>query len=59
MYVFNSIQDGEGQGHKRPPHINLNYFPFFISLNKCNRCCNTIDDLSRKQYLLRKAKDKS
>ena len=26
----------------------LNYYPFIISLDKCNGCCNAVDDLSTK-----------
>ena len=26
----------------------LNYYPFVVSLDKCSRICNAIDDLSTK-----------
>ena len=28
--------------------IELNYFPFMISLDKCQGSCNAVDDLSTK-----------
>ena len=28
--------------------VELNYYPFVISLVKCNRDCNAVDDLSTK-----------
>ena len=37
----------------RPTLINLNpiehnYYPFMVSLDKCNGSCNAVDDLSTK-----------
>ena len=32
-------------------HVELNYYPFMISLDKCNGSCNTLDDLSTKIYV--------
>ena len=29
--------------------VELNYFPFMISLDKCNGSCNAADDLSMKR----------
>ena len=37
--------------------IELNYYPFMISLNKCNGSCNAIDDLSKKICILGETKD--
>ena len=37
--------------------IELNYYPFMISLDKCNRSCNAINDLSTKICVPSKAKD--
>ena len=39
----------------RPAIINLSpvelkYYPFMISLDKCNRICNAVDDLSTKTW---------
>ena len=28
--------------------VELNYYPFIISLDKCSRSCNVVDDLSAK-----------
>ena len=28
--------------------VELNYYPFIISLDKCNGSCNAADDLSKK-----------
>ena len=28
--------------------VELNYYPFMISLDKCSRSCNVVDDLSTK-----------
>ena len=28
--------------------VKINYFPFAISLDKCNGSCNAVDDLSKK-----------
>ena len=28
--------------------VELNYYPFMISLDKCNGSCNAVDDLSTK-----------
>ena len=37
--------------------IELNYYPFTISLNKCNVNCNTVDSLSTKICSLSETKD--
>ena len=31
--------------------VNLNYYPFMISLDKYSRSCNSVDDLSTKRYV--------
>ena len=36
--------------------IELNYYPFMISLDKCNEICNAIDDLSTKICIPSKTK---
>ena len=37
--------------------VKFNYYPFMISLDKCNGTCNnTFDNLSAKVYVLRKSK---
>ena len=36
--------------------IELNYYPFMISLYKCNEICNAIDDLSTKICIPSKTK---
>ena len=37
--------------------IDLNYYPFRISLDKCNASCNAVDDLSTKVCVPSKTKD--
>ena len=37
--------------------IELNYYPFMVSLDKCNRSYNTVDDLYMKLCFISKAKD--
>ena len=37
--------------------IRLNYYPFMISLDKCNGSCNAVDDLSTNIYIPSKTKD--
>ena len=39
-------------------HIELNYYPFMISLDKCIGNCNSVDSLSTKIRVLSKTKDK-
>ena len=36
--------------------IELSYFPFMVSLDKCHENCNVVDDLSRKIYDLSQTK---
>ena len=36
--------------------IELNYYPFMISLDKCNESCNIVGDLSTKIWVLSKEK---
>ena len=36
--------------------IELSYFPFMISLDKCHESCNVVDDLSTKIYVLSQTK---
>ena len=38
--------------------VEFNCYPFMISLDKCNRSCNTIDDLSTKICIPIKKKDR-
>ena len=38
-------------------HVELNYYPFMISLDKCNWSCNAVDDLYIKICVLSKTKD--
>ena len=37
--------------------VELNYYPFIISLDKCNGSCNAADDLSKKIYVPSWSKD--
>ena len=37
--------------------IELKYYPFTINLDKCNRSCNSVNDLSRRVYVPSKTKD--
>ena len=37
--------------------VELNYYPFIISLDKCNGYCNAVDDLSTKICVPSKTKD--
>ena len=37
--------------------IELNYYPLLTSLDKCNRSCNVLDDLSTKICVPSKTKD--
>ena len=37
--------------------IELNYYPFMISLDNCSRSCNSANDLSIKIYILNKSKN--
>ena len=46
----------------RPTLINLNfieltYYPFMISLDKCNGSCNAVEDLSMQIYVPSETKD--
>ena len=36
--------------------VKIKYYPFMISLKKCNGICNAVDDLSIKIYLPNKTK---
>ena len=38
-------------------HVELNYYPFMISLDKCNWSCNAVDDLYIKICVPSKTKD--
>ena len=56
MYVFNE------PSMVRPTLIDSNliepnYYPFMISLDKCNASCNTADDLCTKICIPSKTKD--
>ena len=35
----------------------LHYYPFGIKLDKCVRCCNTLNELSNKVYVPNKTED--
>ena len=37
--------------------VELKYYPFMINLDKCNRSCNSINDLSMRICVLSKTKD--
>ena len=37
--------------------VVLNHYPFMISLDKCNRSCNAVNDLPTKICIASKAKD--
>ena len=37
--------------------VELDYYPFMISLDKCNGSCNAVDDLSTKICVLSETKD--
>ena len=37
--------------------VELNYYPFIISLDKYNGCCNAVDDLSTKICVPSETKD--
>ena len=39
--------------------IELNYYTFMISLDKCNRSCNAVDDLSTKRCVPSETKEVS
>ena len=46
----------------RPALFDLNsselyYYPFMVSLDRCNGSCNTLDDLSSRIYVPNKVKD--
>ena len=36
--------------------IELNYYPFMVSLGNCSESCNAADDLSTQIYALRKTR---
>ena len=37
--------------------VELNYYPFMISFDKCSGSCNSVDDLSTKIWVLNKIKN--
>ena len=37
--------------------VELNYYPFLFSLDKCNGSCNAVDELSTKKCVPSKTKD--
>ena len=37
--------------------VELKYYPFMISLNKCNGSCNSVNDISMKICVPSKTKD--
>ena len=37
--------------------VELNYYPFIISLDKCNGICHVADDLTTKRYVWSKSQD--
>ena len=37
--------------------VELNYYPFLFSLDKCNGSCNAADELSTKKCVPSKTKD--
>ena len=37
--------------------VELNYYPFLFSLDKCNGSCNAADELSTKKCVQSKTKD--
>ena len=37
--------------------VDLNYYPFMVSLDKCSENCNSVNDLSMRTCVLSKTKD--
>ena len=38
-------------------HVELNYYSFMISIDKCNGSCNSVDDLFMERCIQRETKD--
>ena len=37
--------------------IALNYYPYIIGLDKCNKICNAVNELSMKRWVFGKTKE--